>query len=173
MLPESAVPTSRSEALPEALRSGLEIVVARRLGDREDARDAVQEILARTLAAIRQNRIPPDLALDAYAYGIARHVIADALRRRTRERLRSGDVDRLRTDDPSPLDRLVRKEELAELCDALGELSPDDRRLLRRFYLEGVRIVDLARRLGVPPERLRKRKSRALRRLRAALGHSG
>ena len=68
--------------LPETLAGGLEIIAARTLGDPDDVRDAVQETFARTVEANRHRRIPETVSVGAFAYGIARHVIADVLRRR-------------------------------------------------------------------------------------------
>ena len=44
-----------------------------------------------------------------------------------------------------------------------------DRDLLGLCYFEGLTAVEIADRLGEPPERIRKRKSRAVERLRQAL----
>ncbi len=151
--------------IPESLASGLRIVALRALGHEEDAADAVQETLARAIEAVRKDRIPPGVSLPAFVHGIARHVIADVLRRRGREH--DGlEPDRLAAAAPSPLDHLVRAEELERVQRALARLPHRDRDLLRRCFVDGERLVDIARDLGEPAERVRKRKSRALERLR-------
>src|SRR2546425_1024452 len=66
------------------------------------------------------------------------------------------------------LNALVSAAERARVRAALSELRPDDRELLRLCYFEGLTPTELAARLGEPAERIRKRKSRALERLRAA-----
>ncbi len=148
---------------------GLEIIAARRLDDPEDVRDAVQETLARALEAIRQERLPPGVCLGAFVYGIAGHVITDVLRQRARERRAPHAWYRLGANDPTPLELLVRAEDRARVQRALGQLSEADRKLLTHCFVNGERVVDIAKRLSEPAERVRQRKSRALKRLRALL----
>ena len=154
-------------SLPQVLAGGLEIVAARALGDREDARDVVQETLARALAAIRDGRVPPGAPLEAFVYGIARHVIADVLRRRARDNVAAADPVGLAAPGPSALEALIRAEERALLSRALAVLSASERELLELCFVQGERAAAIAARLGEPADRVRKRKSRALERLRA------
>ncbi len=154
--------------LPDSFVSGLRIIAIRALGDEDDAADAVQETLARAVDAVRKGCVPPDVPLPAFVHGIARHVIADTLRRRSREHS-SSELHRVVASDPSPLELLVRAENVERVRRALKRLSRDDRELLRRCFEGGERIVDIARELDEPQERLRKRKSRALARLKEQL----
>ncbi len=66
------------------------------------------------------------------------------------------------------LSALVSATEGARVRDALGLLSAPDQELLRLCYFEGLSPGEIARRLGEPADRVRKRKSRALERLRLA-----
>jgi RNA polymerase sigma factor (sigma-70 family) len=170
--------TSDHAALPDALASlpaevqaGLEIVASRRLGNAEDVREAVQETLTRTLAAARAGRIPSDVTLGAYAGGILRHVIADKLSELKRHRGNGAplDPDKLPSRQEDPLHRLVARESVLRLRRALKEISSAERALLRRIFVVGEKVSDIARRTGEPAERLRQRKLRALRRLRALM----
>lgn len=135
-------------------------------------RDAVQETLTRAVEAVRAARVPEDAALGAFVYGIARHVIADVLRRRSRSAVASVDPTALAARDPSPLDLLISAEERSALARALGELPRADQQLLRSCFVDGERIAQVAARMGQPAERLRQRKSRALKRLREILNRS-
>ena len=157
------------ERLSHLIVGGLEIVAARALGDRDDARDAVQETLARAVEAIRLRRIPPDAPLEAFVYGIARHVIADVQRRRFRERGPVAGPHDVAASAPSPLDILVGDEDLVVLVRALASLPGPERELLERCFVAGERVADIAAELGEPAARVRKRKSRALERLRTGL----
>lgn len=154
----------------ETLSRGLEIVAVRRLSDAEEAREAVQETLARTWEAIRQGRVPADTPVSAFAYGVHSHVIADLLRDRYRGGASGPRPDLLPAPDPSPLERLVSVEEQRRVAKAVARLSAGDRRLLRSCFVEGRKLVEIAREKGVPSARIRKRKSRALERLRRILG---
>lgn len=148
------------------LAPGLELAALRALADRDVAQDAVQETLVRLVAVIETKGIPHGYTLEAYAYGTLRHVIADERRRRKRIlRLPAWLVGNSR----SPLDELISAERAAAVAHAVTKLSRADRKLLQRCYVEGERIVEIAAASGEPSERIRKRKSRALERLRAIM----
>jgi RNA polymerase sigma-70 factor (ECF subfamily) len=159
--------------LPASLAPGLELIARRALSDPDDARDAVQETLARAFAAVRDERVPPDVPLAAFVHGIAKHVIADVLRRRARDGAADPAVERLAAPSPSPLEALIDREERERVRRALGRLPRSDRDLLHRCFVAGERVVDIAARTGEPAERVRKRKSRALERLRDLLAEPG
>ena len=169
-------PPDPAATLPAVMEGGLLLVAARALGDMDDARDAVQETMARALEALRGNRVPAGVALEAFVYGIARHVITDVHRRRARERGTAGDVGALSAPGPSALDALAIAEERDAVARALRALPVADRNLLEQCFVRGERGAAIAARLGEPAERIRKRKSRALARLRdelrrAPVGH--
>jgi RNA polymerase sigma-70 factor, ECF subfamily len=151
------------------LRSGLWILALRALGDRDAAEDAVQETLARALAALRGGHLEDPTKLGAFVRGIARHVIADALR--SRRRITSIDpiaegVPDAGADDPLHL--LVNEEERECVRSALAHLSEQDREILSLAFFDGLTPTEIAERLSVSSEVIRKRKSRALARLRQA-----
>jgi len=156
------------EVLSDTLVSGVRLIVARSLADEDEISDAVQEILTRAVEAVRAGRIPSSVSLAAYVHGIARHVIADAVKRRIRDR-RNDVLEELSQEAPSPLDALIRADEVTLVEKALNRLRVRDQTLLRRFYVHGERLVDIAADLGEPPSRVRKRKSRSLVELRAFL----
>jgi RNA polymerase sigma-70 factor (ECF subfamily) len=156
--------------LDPTCRHGLFLIAMRSLGNEDDARDAVQEILARALEAIRGDRIPPEVPVPRFVQGIARHVLCDTVRQRIRHQSDAGDAtDLLPANDPSALDRIVAIEERESLRIALNRLRGADRELLRLCYVDGRSLADIAKELGVSSERIRKKKSRALERLRALL----
>lgn len=169
MSPDARVATPAVESLPEPIAAALRMIAIRALSDEEDARDAVQETLARALEAVRTGAVPAGVPLSAFIHGIARHVIADTLRRRMRDRGADPEVDRLVAPAPSPLDQLIQREERTRVQRALARLPARDRDLLRRCFVDGQRLVDIATQLGESAESVRKRKSRALEQLRELL----
>lgn len=160
-------------ALPERelieAADGLEIIALRALGNTEDARDAVQETLARAIEVLRTRGIPDSYTLDAFLYGIVRHVIADQVRLRRRVGRGGRAPEHLTAPLPSALEQLVNREEREAVARGLAQLPAADRRLLTRCFVHGERPGQIAVRLGQPAERIRKQKSRALERLRAVL----
>jgi RNA polymerase sigma-70 factor, ECF subfamily len=161
----------------ERFRPGLHLMALRRLGSLEAAEEAVQETLARTLVALTQGR-PAELdRLPAFVTGIARHVIVDMLRAHARAVPLDTAAAEHAEAAPDALELLVSAAERARVRAALRLLGAADRRLLRLCYFEGLTPTEVADRLGEPAERVRKRKSRALERLREAFrgkaGHAG
>lgn len=155
------------EELP-ALAPRLEIIMTRALGPGEDARDAVQEVLHRAVAALaRGSEIHGPLG--AFVHGIAQHVIADALRARARTGANHAAIELVPDGEPSPLESLIHAGERDAMRASLALLDPPDRELLRRCFVDGETVADIARATGEPADRIRKRKSRAIMRLREIL----
>lgn len=173
-MPSIVVPLDQAGTLPAELgpnlTRGLTLLALRALGTADDAQEAVQEILVRTVEAIRAGRVPAEVPLHAFVYGIARHVLSDTKRRRAKEcQHLDTELTPLAAYQPSPLEYLIRQEERDQVHWALSRLSAEERRLLAHCFVAGESIQDIAVRNGLPAERLRKRKSRALKRLRTLL----
>lgn len=142
----------------------------RALGSTDAADEAVQETLARLVAVVREGRTVPE-NIGAFACGIARHVIADA--QRARNRPASVDVEGIAHPGADPLLALVSREEKARVRQAMAGIPAGDREILRLAFYEGLPSRDIAERLGERGDRVRKRKQRALERLRRSFlaGH--
>lgn len=153
----------------EHLRPGLELLAIRTLGSADASREAVQETLTRAVVALANGQPSDPEKVPAFVAGIARHVIVDMLRAARRvvplDTLPAGDHPSGSVD---ALSALVSAAERTRVRDALSLLSAPDRELLRLCYFEGLAPGEIAQRLGEPADRVRKRKSRALERLRLA-----
>lgn len=136
------------------------------LRDGEAAEEVAQESLARVVRAIREGRLHDPANLGAFARAIARNVIVDTLR--LRKRVTPLEPDHEPASEEDALRTLVTAEQLTQLRVALERLSSQDHELLRLSFFEGLSPQELAERLEVPSTRIRKRKERALERLRAA-----
>jgi RNA polymerase sigma factor (sigma-70 family) len=171
--PEVAAAPSAADL--ETLRGGLRILCLRALGDAEAAEEAVQETLARAVEALRGGRLADRAKLAAYVAGIARHVCSHT----RRDEKRTVSLDALPNGSGpvvvvDPLDSLITAADADRLRAVFTSLSDADRRLLRLCYYEDRTPAEAAAVLGEPPERVRKRKERALERLRRAfldVGH--
>ena len=153
------------------MRSGLRIIALRALRDADLAEEAVQETLSRAVVALEAGRLDDPTKLGAYVAGIANHVCLHMLRDRKDTvplEDESGEPRRfpqLRTVH-DPLEALISEGERERLRAAFDELSASDQQLLRLCFHEDRSPTEIAAALSEPPERVRKRKSRALERLR-------
>jgi len=154
----------------EQLRFGVQIMALRALGDPDAAEEAVQETLVRAVEALRDERLRASDKLGAFVRGIARHVIADLLHARARSSpLQDAPPQKLAARDPDSLSALITEEERRRVRSALRRLSDRDREVLHLSFFEGLSPTEIGHRLEAPAPRIRKRKSRALLRLRRVL----
>lgn len=152
------------------------IWLTRRTYDGQLAVDLVGETYARAWESRARYSGDPDdaQALAAWTYGIARHVLADALRRGRSERAA---LQRLHVEPPQlAADEIARLEELAELgslratlAGALEDLSPEQRDAVRLRVVDELDYPAIARRLGISEDAVRARVSRGLRTLAVAM----
>jgi RNA polymerase sigma factor (sigma-70 family) len=166
--------TSPSAADLERLRGGLRIIALRALGDLDAADEAVQEALSRAVVALAEKRLDDPAKLPSYVAGIVRHVCSHLLRDRKDTLSIEGDVagslgvhPQLQTQG-NPLESLISAAESKRLEAAFRVLSADDQKLLRLCFHEGRSPAEVATMMGEPGDRVRKRKERALDRLRHA-----
>jgi RNA polymerase sigma factor (sigma-70 family) len=151
------------------------LLALRAVGDQSAAEEIAQESLARAVAAAERGTLVRRGGTAAFVAGIARHVITDRLRLQGREAPLSA-ADAVPTSEVDPLERLLAADEATQVRAALSALGSADRELLRLSYYEGRTPTEIASLTGEPSERIRKRKSRALERVRefleAPLGHA-
>ncbi|MET0672293.1 MAG: sigma-70 family RNA polymerase sigma factor [Microbacterium pygmaeum] len=130
------------------------------LHDRPLAEDCVQETFLRAWRA--RERFDPALASErTWLFSIARNVIADALRARSRMP-RIGDdaqLEHLPAPHADPLDRL-------RIVEGLAQLSQAHREVVVAVHLEGQTYQEFSVATGVPIATLRTRAFHALRALR-------
>lgn len=135
------------------------------LGSVEDGQEALQEALMQTLDALPRYRGD---GVRAFAFGIARHVCAAELKKRTRRRslwarfFSSERAERAHDDARDADARLT-------LDKALVHLSPALREALLLRYQQGMDAAEVADVLGISHAAARKRISLGLRDLRARL----
>lgn len=152
----------------ELLRNGLRMMALRALADADLADDVAQEALLRALRAVTPDIAADDQRLGAFVGGIARHVIAD-FHRSTRRTLQLSAATIYPIADSDALAGMVAAEELHRIRCAITRLSANDQIIIRASFFEGLTPTEIADRVAEPVERVRKRKSRALARLRGEL----
>ena len=138
----------------------------RRLPTTDQAREAVAETMARAVAG--GDRLRDDGAgVDAWLYGILRHVVLDAQRRLARPAVVLGPGR-----DQAPADPALthlEAEDRREMRQAFGRLNRADQELLELRVVAGLSAEEVAGLLGRSAGAVRMAQSRALGRLRRLL----
>ena len=135
-----------------------------RLRDEQAALDLTQEAVFGALLGIKEGRLHCHEQLGAYVYGTARNLINNHFRRSEPP---SRDVSELLQSDADGPDQVVLDRERQVLVrQALDGFNPVDRAILGMTLLEGMKPNEIATRLGMKPELVRKRKSRAVKKVR-------
>jgi RNA polymerase sigma-70 factor (ECF subfamily) len=159
--------------LAERFRERLRLFAARRVFDPAAAEDVAQEALRRTLEALRGGRIADPERLPGFVFETARNICMHHGRGRGREARALSRLGPEGAPSEDPLQALISRERRDAVGRALETLGPDDRRLLKLMYGEGLDAAEAGRLLEVSPEAVRVRKHRALRRLAEALQTDG
>jgi len=135
------------------------------LGNRESARDLVQEVFFRLLKY--RDSFRPEAPFAPWLYRLARNACIDHLRKSGRERPAEPDLDR---PDPTPLipEEMERREELQKLQTALARLPEDKRELLLLARSGTLSYEQIATLLGCSVGALKVRVHRSLQMLREA-----
>jgi RNA polymerase sigma-70 factor (ECF subfamily) len=155
------------EALYVRIRPRLFALCLRRLGNREDAEDAVAETMLRAVRAAGTFRWK-NAGFDAWIFRIAHNVVSDMLRTRSRRAsVPAGDTrPELGTVDE---DFVVLADEHAAVRRALERLPGADRELLELRLVAGLSSEEVAYVLRKRAGAVRTAQSRALARLRTYL----
>jgi RNA polymerase sigma-70 factor, ECF subfamily len=149
------------------LRPRLFALALRRLGNREDAEDAVAETMMRVVRGADKFRWQ-GAGFDAWVFKICNNVIIDLSRSRTRQVAVAATGQR--PTQPGVVDeRVVLAEEHEAVRRALDRLAGDDRELLELRVVAGLSSEEAAYVLNRRPGAVRVAQSRALTRLRTYL----
>ena len=152
--------------LVEEYRSPILYFILRRVRDRSVAEELTQETLLILIQAMRDNRLREEGKLGAYIFGIAKNLILKNYRTQARaadppdpESKEAGWVNH-------PEAELFLEEQRKSVRLALDRLSDQDREVLHYSFVDAEGLEEVAAKLGIPYAAARKRKSRALERLR-------
>lgn len=149
------------EAAYATYGKGLMGFLVLRLGDRDDAAEALSETFLRAIEKVGAVRGGPD-AFRAWLYRIARNVAIDRLRARRRISL-DGDLPELADVLASgPADRAIAEEDAAEVRAALAALDPDDREVVWLRVCAGLSSEEVGSIVGKRPGAVRMQQLRAL-----------
>lgn len=139
------------------------------LDSADEAEDLTADVFLRAVAAAGRydpSRGPPR----NWLLGIARNALRDHVRRERRRRpAPASAMYDLRSEAPSPEERLLWEEEVGRLLAAVAALGPGDREVIGLRYGSGLDTAETAAVLGVRQAAVRTRLWRALARLRKEL----
>jgi RNA polymerase sigma-70 factor (ECF subfamily) len=153
------------EELYRQLYPKLFAYASRRLATTDDARDAVSEAMARSVAGL-DRMVRSGATPEAWIFGILRHVVLDLQRKSYRQRRPK--LSREVT-EPEPIETIVVEEEGLSMRAAFARLPERDRDILELRVVAGLGSEEAAKVLGMRPGALRTAQTRALHRLRALL----
>ena len=149
------------EALVRLFAPRIGVMARVRVRDPEAARDLTQDVLLAVIRALRNGQLRETDRLAAFVFGTARNLINNYLRSRARVPAHDPlDDEVLATHTPDLLEDAERSRLMRRAMSALDETS---RTILMLTLGEGLKPGDIAHRLGLTPEVVRTRKSRALR----------
>ena len=153
--------------------------IRKRVADRDDAEDILQEVFYELIEAYRMMK--PVEQVTAWLFQVARNRITDLFRRKSREaqdsepamRTEDGEAllleDLLPSPDAGPDAEYARSALLEELDDALDELPQEQREVFIAHELVGYTFKELAAQSGVSVNTLLSRKHYAVLHLRQRL----
>jgi RNA polymerase sigma-70 factor, ECF subfamily len=151
--------------LHERFAARVYFIALREMRSPADAEDVRNETLTRVLDAIRNRRLTTPAALPGFVVSTARNVMRE-FSRQVRRAEPILDRDFVSNSTPFPLEHEARQ--AVEMV--IRRLKPRERTFLRLFYYDELPKEEISRQLGVPEERLRLIKSRALKSFRAMYG---
>jgi len=138
-------------------------LLQRRIRDIEAARELADDVLMAVVCALRAGRLRDASKIQAFVRGTLRNVANNYLRTRflhPPEEPLPSEVPALDT-----ADRLEEDDRLTALQQGLARLAGTDREILLMTMVRGLHPRQIAEDLGLSPEVVRARKSRALSRL--------
>jgi RNA polymerase sigma-70 factor, ECF subfamily len=130
-----------------------------------DAEDVRAETFLRVLQAIRGNSLRTPDALASFILGTARNVLHELFQRR-KQAAKTKEVEAGDLSTPSHEEQFLDSEVQHAIARTIIRLKPRERDLLRMHFYEELPTLEIARRAGIAPERVRLVKSRALKHFR-------
>ena len=154
--------TAKALSLIARHRAGLLASVERRVRPPIDPADIVQETWVRAMPAIEAGRVDD---VQAFVYGIARNLAAEAMRQQrrwSRWLIHHPMVEQVADDAPSAEAHVTGRDELARLYAAMDVLPPRCREVFAMRHVEMLEKSEIADRLGIGIKQVDKQLAHAL-----------
>ncbi len=167
---EPARAAEAEAALCRRFAPRIELYGLRHLGNRAAAQDLVQEVLLRTLQAIRDGRLENPELLASFVLGTCRNVSWDRRRGAQRDRKLSGVASEPEAMTEPPA---LTESDVMRLYTCLGRLPEREARVIRMTFLEDREPEEIGTRLGLSLGNVRVIRHRALGKLSICLNPEG
>lgn len=148
------------------------------LGGRADGHETAADLVQDSFIRLADSQAVASGTLEnprAMLFRIARNLAIDSLRRHrvVAQVFAEGGLDEtMAATEPSPEAQVLDRDLLARLEGALAGLPPMQRRILTMKRLQGLSHAEIAAETGLSPAAIEKNLTRALQRLRRALGEA-
>ena len=168
------------EKLVKEHQPRLKSFILKRVSNKEDAEDILQDVFYQLIKTIESN-VSPIEQVTAWLYRVARNTIINKGRKKQEEELpvtKYDDGESILTefsevlfndDNPTPETEYLRSLVWKELEAALSELPPEQREAFELTELDGISVKEVANTLNIPLNTLLSRKHYAVKYLRKRL----
>jgi RNA polymerase sigma-70 factor (ECF subfamily) len=136
----------------------------------DDVDDLVSEIFLKAFRNLPLYR--PEHAFSTWLYRLAANHAVDHRRRRRAERGRTEMPEQVADDSPGPDAGLEREETIRRVREALERVDPRYREAMQLVYIEGLKVEEAARMLGIPEGTVKTRLLRGREAMRRVLSRS-
>jgi len=159
------------EQIVELFQRRIYVMMLARTREGETARDLAQETLMAVLTAVRAGRVREPERLGAFVLGTARNIASNYLRARWLSPAEVPITPEVASIDPHR--DIEAADRVAVVRRALASFDPIDRAILSLTLFEGLKPGEIAPKVGLSPEAVRTRKSRAVQRVVEGLRTAG
>lgn len=138
-----------------------------RLRQADAVQDLMQDAMVAVILALRKGQLREPERLGAFVHGVARNIVNNHLRgqhRRSEAPLDDEVASRL-----AATDSREDEERRGLVARGLAAIAPADREVLQLTLVDGLHPREIAQRLSLSSDTVRQRKTRALKRLMAAV----
>jgi len=168
------------EQLVKEHQPRLKSFIGKRVSNKEDAEDILQDVFYQLIKTV-ENNISPIEQVTAWLYRVARNTIINKGRKKHEEALPASRYDDegsvleefseilFNDDNPTPETEYIRSLVWKELEAALSELPPEQREAFELTELEGLPVKEIAATMNIPVNTLLSRKHYAVKHLRKRL----
>ena len=140
------------------------LMLVSRTRDPEAARDLTQEVLLAVLNALRNGQLRAPEKLSAFVHGTTRNLANNHIRTQG-QKLREIPLDQELPLAAPERETLEDEQRSSLVRRGLEQLDPTDRKILLMTLVDGLKPGKIALELGLTPEAVRTRKSRAVRKV--------